>query len=193
MNTIFLVLCGTIIASAAVFGILLLRVSLDDQDFWLKSLSAVLATLVLGVGTFALIVSHRAGKELEGKLDAERLKRIELLKTVARRQISFIQMDGKTNLDGLKPFAENSAVIEFLPQVEPRRVANDIAITLRRAGWTVEDPIPNENLWAPFFDGVVVQAYEPPPDFLRRPPDERRQFMAAQKRAAKLPMRLLRS
>jgi hypothetical protein len=138
MNTVFSVLCGTIIVSAMLFGVLLLRVPLSEKDFWLKALSAVLASLVFAVGIPALIVGHIAGKALEreiedtkGKLEAEQLARLELEESIAPR---ILKVTGNTT-NKLAEFVPTSFAIECVPDGEALRTAGQIRFALTQAGW----------------------------------------------------------
>jgi len=111
MNTIFLVLCGTIIVSTLLFLVLLLRVPLGDKDFWLKTLSAVFASLVFAVGIPALIASHFSGKEQERKVDAQQERILLLDKEIA---------DSKT-----KQAEAERQLLEVQARVSPRIVTNE--------------------------------------------------------------------
>jgi hypothetical protein len=62
MTIFFLVLLGTIIASSLAFGIGLFWQPLDDADFWLKILSAILAALIFLSGTAAVITGILVSK-----------------------------------------------------------------------------------------------------------------------------------
>ncbi|HKR14400.1 MAG TPA: hypothetical protein VJT15_20200 [Pyrinomonadaceae bacterium] len=128
---------------------------------FLQIVSYVILGVTVAIGYRLSVNQSTTNQKLEGDLVTARTKlaeaenrTLELQRSVARRQVSFIQMDGRTNVDGLKPFVGLSAVVEFLPQVEPRRVANDIVIALRRAGWAVDDPIPNETFGHRFLMGL---------------------------------------
>lgn len=94
--------------------------------------------------------------------DAKR-KLLETEKVMSRRAIPFIVKDGKTNLDGLKPFAGIKVIIEYAPEAEPYRAADDLRQALARAGFEVLSFTPVAFLVEPFWDGVVVQPHVPRP------------------------------
>jgi hypothetical protein len=59
---------------------------------------------------------------------------------------------GKTNFDGLKPFAGMNVIVEFLPDTEASRAAASIVGIIKAAGWNVVRIDANTELE----DGVVI-------------------------------------
>jgi hypothetical protein len=184
MSTFFFVLLGVVVAASLLFGALLLRQSLGDADFWLKVFSGVLAALIFAVGLAALVAGHFSGEaqaekilalekgniEAQRELEAEKLKRLELEKSLTRRELTFVKVGEKSNLDTLKPFGGMNAIVEFLPDFEPRRAASSIVAALERSGWNVVRATPNDQVGGNFWDGVVVETYNP--SLLNRTPSE---------------------
>lgn len=109
------------------------------------------------------VVKTEANARLEEaklQLETEKLNRIELEKTLSRRSIPLIMLDGKTNIDGIRPFAGMQAIIEYLPDMEARRASAEIAQALTHANWKLiggggENPDLALSMW----DGVVVESY----------------------------------
>jgi hypothetical protein len=96
----------------------------------------------------------------EAKLEDERKTRLELEKSLAPR-VLVIRSDaqGRTNLDGMTPFAGIQAIIEYLPDPEVARTAQQIASAVVRTGWKVVGIVPKPDMNASFFDGVKVTPY----------------------------------
>ncbi len=59
----------------------------------------------------------------------------------------------KNAVDPLRPFAGRQAVIEFVPEPEAKRAANNIVLALISAGWKIVKISPEDNIE----DGVEVQ------------------------------------
>jgi hypothetical protein len=95
------------------------------------------------------------------RAEQESLKRVELEKSLARRSIPRIQRGNWTNVDELRPFAGIQVMIEFLPEAEASRAAQNLSAICAFAGWTVVSVLPNPKLAEPIWDGVVVESYQP--------------------------------
>lgn len=176
MTTFLLVLLGTIIAATLLLGTLLLRLSLDDADFWLKVLSAVLAALIFSVGLAALITGHITGEaqrektltlekgniESQRALETERTKRLELERSIAPRYVPLFESGGKSNIDPLRPFAGVEMIVWYFPDDESQRAAGNIDALAKRAGWKLAKAAANPKLGHSFFDGVVVEPHFSP-------------------------------
>jgi hypothetical protein len=148
--------------------------SLEGAYVWFQvaTIVFVAGTVLTSLGT--LVTGYVVGRrqstkilELEGRniqaqkdLDTQKRKTFEIEKSSAKRRITIILTGaGKTSFDSLKPFAGMRAVIEFVPEVEPRRAATDIAMVLDASGWAVSPLIPNKELGEAFWDGVAVSSY----------------------------------
>jgi len=70
----------------------------------------------------------------ESRLEEERRTRLELEKTLAPRQISLEIDHGKTNIDPLRRFAGIHMIVEYLPEAEPIRAAENIVWLTQEAG-----------------------------------------------------------
>jgi hypothetical protein len=95
---------------------------------------------------------EKAKFELEIKAEELRKANLDLEATLSPRL--FDDQDGAAK--ALRPFVPISAAIEYLPDLECSRTAEQINFTLQQAGWQV---IKHEaaNAGAKFFDGVIVQ------------------------------------
>jgi len=99
----------------------------------------------------------------ELRLEEERLRGLNLAKSLARRALPFVgTLGGPSNLDILKPFAGLKVIVEFAaPDREPARAAQQLTQALRFAGWNVISTTAREDLAEPFFDGVIIQTAWP--------------------------------
>jgi hypothetical protein len=117
------------------FLVLLLRVPLEDKDFWLKALSAVLASLVFAVGIPALIVSHVAGKEQGRKIDTQQERLLLLDKEVAEAKRKQAEAEAKVlELQERAAKAERD-LLKLRERAESRRFWNEkieLAIAKKR-------------------------------------------------------------
>ena len=86
---------------------------------------------------------------------------LELLTSIVPRNLQWSALGGRFN-EQLKLYAGERVVIEFLPEAEPRRAAESLAQELRSAGWEVEGPLPNEELWRAWHIGVRLEPYRAP-------------------------------
>ncbi len=98
-----------------------------------------------------------ATKRLEDtKAEAEKLKEslINLAVCNAPRVLPLWSVGKiKSAVDPLRPFADRQAVIEFVPEPEAKRAANNIVLALINAGWKIVKVSPADNIE----DGVEVQ------------------------------------
>jgi hypothetical protein len=87
--------------------------------------------------------------EAQRKLEAERITRLEMEKTLSPRLIERITFHGEDNFEPLKVFAGMNVIFEFLPDAEPRRFADNLAAILKTAGWNlVSGKIRNDILFS---------------------------------------------
>lgn len=156
--------------------------------FQLVSLLLLVGTVLFGLLT--IIAGREANKRqaiqiFEGQraLEAERFNRVKLAKLLARRSLPLVQMDDKQNIDPLRRFQGMRAIIEYLPEREPKRAAADIQMILGAAHWLVVSNTPNEALDSVVSDGVAIESYSAfmPPSLLPKgakftfPTDEQKQ------------------
>lgn len=92
-------------------------------------------------------------------LEAERIKRLNIEKSLEPRQILLIQGLGKSNTDPLKPFAGTQMIVRFLPEAEPERAAVNIVDLAQVAGWKLMSVDRRSDFNTGFWDGVVVEPY----------------------------------
>jgi hypothetical protein len=91
-------------------------------------------------------------------LEKERVVRLELEKSLSPR-ILVLEQDktGKWNFDPLIKYKGMKVVIKYLQDAEAIRATNDVSNLLKAAGWDIISASPDPKMWAPFFDGVIVQ------------------------------------
>jgi hypothetical protein len=84
-------------------------------------------------------------------LEAEKSKRLEMEKSLAPRGIgTFIDKDGKSNLDPLKEFAGQELSIWYMPQdFESKNAAQYLDFEIRQAGWKVREIRPDPSVDMP--------------------------------------------
>jgi hypothetical protein len=97
----------------------------------------------------------------ESRLEEEKFTRLNLAKSLARRVIPHVVVGGKSNFDILKPFSDIQAFIEFAPDREPSRAAQELEKALSTSGWKVVSVKPNPELLSDFWEGVAVSPYSP--------------------------------
>ena len=142
--------------------------SLDDWYTALQWGSFVILGLTVAIGVrlagmqadeirrlkTADIASQRA-------LEVEKLGGKELLQAMAPRMVGYgAGIDPAATekyFEPLKKLSGRLARIEYLQCAEPRRAAQSIADALEVAGWKVEGPAPNDELWQFVSDGVRVE------------------------------------
>jgi hypothetical protein len=74
----------------------------------------------------------------EALLEAENAKRVELEAAVAPRTLPPITYGSGASIDSpLRPYAGQEAIIEFVPDYEPHRAAQQLEYLLAAAGWKV--------------------------------------------------------
>jgi hypothetical protein len=100
----------------------------------------------------------------ESRLEKERFTRGNLSKLLGKRLLpQLVMMGDKLNVTPLLPFGAHGpgmrAMIEYLPETEPRRAAQSIADVLSIAGWKVISFVENKDLWAAPSDGVEIESY----------------------------------
>ena len=99
----------------------------------------------------------------QAKLEAERLTRLQLQRSVLHRMIPQSSEGSKSNFDILKPFKGMRVVFEYSPGTEPEMFSGNLAPFAINSGWDMLD-----TWWtkpaAPrqIADGVTVEAYVGP-------------------------------
>jgi hypothetical protein len=160
MTTFFLVLLGIIVASSLVFAASLLRLSLDDADFWLKVFSGLLAALIFTVGLAALVTGHFAGQAQAEKIKMQSEKILGLEKGVtdartkqAEAERALLEVKDRIS-PRLKSGEQLTKIKEYLKDKPRGRVeiryqsgdfeaytfAENIVETLPEAGWIIDPP-----------------------------------------------------
>jgi hypothetical protein len=99
---------------------------------------------------------------LDSSLEAERTKELEMEKALSPRILPLI-VGPPINSSPLQPFSGLRVIIEIVPDGEARRAAEEIRTFVKSAGWMSADSdlSPNEKLFAGFFDGVIIEPYDP--------------------------------
>lgn len=95
--------------------------------------------------------------EISRRLEAERLKTLQLQRSVVHRMIPQIGEGDKRNWDSLKPFKGVQVLFLYSPQREPEMFASNLAPFPMNAGWDVLGIKPAAKNEIP--DGVTVEAY----------------------------------
>jgi hypothetical protein len=96
------------------------------------------------------------------KLEDERRIRLELEQSLAPRVLGFqIGPGNKTSFDELKPFTGTEVIFEVLPDAEARRAAQEIQNVLMFAGWKTSTVNFRADLYAGYFDGVIIEPRRP--------------------------------
>jgi hypothetical protein len=98
----------------------------------------------------------------EKEIDAERNKRLQMEIALAPRVLP--QISGNAgNVFPLKKFAGIRTVIEYVPDAEAERAASELRDLVRAAKWgsTKSDMYANPQLFHSYFDGVVIETYDP--------------------------------
>jgi hypothetical protein len=92
-------------------------------------------------------------------LEKEKLRRLELEKTLAPRELPLRTYDdGTTNVDDLTRFGHVGVVLEYAPDVEAVRTASNLGYLFDKAGWKVISANPSPSI---LFAGVKILAYDP--------------------------------
>ncbi|MBE0556196.1 MAG: hypothetical protein IH628_03100 [Proteobacteria bacterium] len=101
---------------------------------------------------------RRQNIETGAELERERLVRLEMEKSLSPRIFVLEQYkDGKSNIDPLIKFKGTKVVIRYLADAESTRAKNELSNLLMAAGWDIVGEIRDPEMWAGFFDGVIVQ------------------------------------
>jgi hypothetical protein len=87
-------------------------------------------------------------------------RNLELEKSLAPRQIAFIEKQGKSNIDPLKPFAGMNVIFDVIPDFEAQRAANQIAYFVNRSGWKIDSANSAIRDW--LSDGVKIWSHLSP-------------------------------
>jgi hypothetical protein len=146
----------------------------ETLAYWSLWATAGVAVIGFPVALGTIYIGYRSGLEKDAKaraqeertalinteLEQTKNKGRELELSLARREIPFVTSgDGTTNIDTLRRFGGFNVVIEYLPEVEPRRAARSLHETLKLAGWNIVSVAANTELESPFFDGVKCDPY----------------------------------
>lgn len=117
--------------------------------------------------------------EAQRALEAERLTRLELEESIVPRLIPLISDGGVTNVDPLRQFPGTGLVVEYAPDPEAQRAAQNVSNLAQEAGWKLKkaDCPPDLIGFSDGVDGVVVTPYRP--DNVDPTPDELRSKRAA--------------
>jgi hypothetical protein len=99
-----------------------------------------------------LAVAQQNAAEANRKADEEHVMRVRLQRSLAPRIIPETGGINGTSYDSLKPFAQATPLISFVPDEEAHQLALGIATILRLAGWKVDNPTPLEG----GFYGVLI-------------------------------------
>lgn len=111
-----------------------------------------------GLAKANLEIENRKQENLKLLQDIENEKHggAQMLAAMSPRHIQWSEWAG-TYLEPLKKLKNQKVIIEYIPEGEPRRAAVSLAQELRTAGWDVEGPNENADLW--FHAGVRVEQY----------------------------------
>jgi hypothetical protein len=120
----------------------------------------------LNVG--AKIASREAGMfetqiiRLGTSLQEEQAKEVAMQKALSLRTLPVLT-GPHGNTVSLQPFAGIRIILEYVPEAEAHRAADDVRNFVRYARWMSDDSdtSANPNLYVGFFDGVVIEAYDP--------------------------------
>ena len=157
MTYILWALLGTVLVASVAFLLLLFRLSLEDADFWLRPMTAVVLFVTFVAGGAGLATGYFAGKkseerilELSQTLEEERRTRLELEADVAPRRLK--------QMGDLKAFAGTTVQIYSVPDFEARRLAEQIRQSLEAADWEVRVFTVIDDFRFP--DGIVIEFEE---------------------------------
>jgi hypothetical protein len=167
-----IILFVVIVIASAVFLIALLRLTLEDADFWLRPLTGALVffTAVAGVGSLftgyvlgnklelRLATASKEASDAKARADSEAIKRIELEKNLAPRTISLVRFKGEENIEPLKLFAGTNVEIECLPDAEPRRLTGNLVSLLKRAEWNILSVNIREEVGDHWGEGIRIES-----------------------------------
>jgi hypothetical protein len=125
-------------------------------------------TLAIGAQAKVAAVGKEANQtarrleDANRELDKEHSKRLEMEKALGPRILPVIT-GPEGDLVTLKPFSGVRVIIEYVPDAEARRAAEEIRDAVRAANWTADlsDLSANPILFNGFFDGVTIQEYAP--------------------------------
>jgi hypothetical protein len=87
-----------------------------------------------------LALAQQNAAEANRKADEEHVMRLKLQRSLAPRVIPEIGDINGTSYDSLKPFAQATPLISYVPDEEAHQLALNIAAILRLAGWNVANP-----------------------------------------------------
>jgi len=73
--------------------------------------------------------------EANRKAEEERLRRVELQRSVLHRMIPQIGVGDKMNYDSLKPFKGVNVILRYAPEREPGMFSGNLAAIVQNAGW----------------------------------------------------------
>lgn len=92
-------------------------------------------------------------------LENEKQQRLAMEESLAPRELPIVCCGPASNFLPLVPFRPMNVTIEYVPDAEAKRAADEISGFLSTAGWTVVPPSPNARLNAGYYDGVIVEYY----------------------------------
>ncbi|MDQ1611463.1 MAG: hypothetical protein QOG00_1394, partial [Pyrinomonadaceae bacterium] len=168
MNTIVLTLLGIVIIATLAFLAVLLRLSLDDADFWLKVISGVLAAFTFLAGAAALVTGT-----ISGNRQAERVAVLEKATAEAKQkqveaevQLAKLRNRQEPRITAVSKLIESlkgkpAGVAEILYQEgdgEAYNFATWLNSVLVYSKWQVSEPRPIGDTISGEYSGIPIEA-----------------------------------
>lgn len=156
MTIILSALLGIVFFASLAFLLLLFKVSLEDADFWLRPMTAVVLFFAFASGVAAAATGYFAGEKMAKEVADARREQAEaerrLREAFSPREIA----DQRVMIESLKQFEGMKFVLVSLTDVEIVRTAEQIYAVLGDARWQL---VRGEKTTdgSRFMDGILVQ------------------------------------
>jgi hypothetical protein len=96
------------------------------------------------------------------QIELEKAERLELEEAIAPRIMVVWPVNGKPNIDVLRPISWMKVKLQYVPEAEAERAAYAVQSVLKDTGFTDVSFEARPDLNFSHFDGVVIEVYDPP-------------------------------